>query len=371
MMTTGRATSEATAAFAARFTSLPGNFRPMFGLAASSLGIGTYLGEMDPETDELYRESVRCVISGGVNVIDSAVNYRFQRSERAIGAAIVDLLKEGRIRREELIVSSKGGYITFDGEMPADPRAYFEEAFIKTGLIGPQDLVDNSHCMTPKYLDAMIDKSRSNLGLETLDVYFLHNPEGQLAAVGRTEFLRRMRLVFELLERKVADGVIGVYGTATWNGYRVRPDSEDYLSLQELVDVAAQVGGQNHHFKVIQLPYSLAMPEAFTTPNQKVTGEDQVLTLLEAARVLDIAVWASASLMQGRLAARLPAVVAHAMEGLRTDAQRSIQFVRSTPGVKVALVGMKSADHVAENLETLKHPPASWESFMKLFAKPE
>jgi aryl-alcohol dehydrogenase-like predicted oxidoreductase len=371
MMITGRATPEATASFAARFTNLPGNFRPMFGLPASSLGLGTYLGETDRETDESYWEAVRSVISGGVNVIDSAVNYRFQRSERVIGAAIQSLLDQGLIRREEIIISSKGGYITFDGEMPADPRAYFQEHFVKTGLIGPQDLVDNSHCMTPKYLAAMIEQSRSNLGLDTIDVYFLHNPEGQLAAVGRAEFLRRVRLVFELLERKAADGAIGVYGTATWNGYRVRPDSKDYLSLQELVNLAVEVGGSNHHFKAVQLPYSLAMPEAFTTPNQKIDGEDQALTLLEAARVLEVAVWASASLLQGRLTARLPEVVANALGGLRTDAQRSIQFVRSTPGVNVALVGMKSADHVAENLETLRHSPASFESFMKLFAKAE
>jgi aryl-alcohol dehydrogenase-like predicted oxidoreductase len=370
-MITGKATPEATAAFAGRFPDLPGNFRPMFGLTASSLGMGTYLGESDPETDEMYREAVKQVIGGGVNVIDSAVNYRFQRSERAIGAAFRELLNEARIARDEVIVASKGGYITFDGEMPADPRAYFQEAFVKTGLIGAQDLVDNSHCMTPKYLDAMIKQSRANLGLETLDVYFLHNPEGQLAAVGRTEFLRRVRLVFELFERKVADREIGVYGTATWNGYRVSADNKDYLSLQELVDVATQVAGPNHHFKVIQLPYSLAMPEAFTMPNQKATGEDQKLTLLETARVLGIAVWASASLLQGRLTARLPDMVAGAMEGLRTDAQRSIQFVRSTPGVNVSLVGMKSIDHAAENMETLKHPPAPWESFIKLFSKPE
>lgn len=370
-MITGKATPEGTAAFAARFSKLPGNYRPMFGLAASSLGIGTYLGEMDRETDEMYWEAIRSAVGGGVNVIDSAVNYRFQRSERVIGAALRDLLGEGRIEREGVIVASKGGYITFDGEMPADPRAYFQEVFVKTGLIGPQDLVDNSHCMTPKYLNAMIAQSRANLGLETIDVYFLHNPEGQLAAIGRPEFMRRVRLVFELFERKVAEGEIGVYGTATWNGYRVQPGSKDYLSLQELVDVAAEVGGPNHHFKVVQLPYSLAMPEAFTTPNQKVTGEDQNLTLLEAARVLGIAVWASASLLQGRLTTRLPDAVAQALEGLHTDAQRAIQFVRSTPGVNVSLVGMSSVEHVAENLETLKHPPARFESFMKLFSKAE
>lgn len=369
MMLKGKATRGGTASYAARFTSLPGNFRPMFELAASSLGIGTYLGEMDAETDELYREAAKIAVAGGVNVIDSAVNYRFQRSERSIGAAIKQLIDTGSAGREELVVASKGGYITFDGDMPDNPREYFEAAFVKTGLIGPGDLVDNSHCMTPRYIEAMLDKSRANLGLETIDVYFLHNPEAQVAAVGRAEFMRRVRLVFELLERKVADGAIGVYGTATWNGYRVKPDSADYLSLQELVDLAAAVAGPNHHFKVVQLPYSLAMPEAFTTHNQKIKGEDQMLSMLEAARALGVAVWASASLLQGRLTNRLPEVVAEAMEGLRTDAQRSIQFVRSTPGVNVALVGMKTASHLAENLETLRRPTAPFESFMKLFTK--
>lgn len=368
-MINGKATPAATASYAARFTSLPGNFRSMVELSASSLGIGTYLGEMDRETDEMYRQAAKIAVGGGVNVIDSAVNYRFQRSERAIGAAIRELIDAGSVKREELIVASKGGYITFDGEMPANPREYFDRVFVKPGLIGPGDLVDNSHCMTPRYLAAMLEQSRTNLGLETIDVYFLHNPESQAAAVGRTEFMRRMGLAFELLESKVRDGAIGMYGTATWNGYRVRPDSADYLSLQELVDLAASVGGPGHHFKVIQLPYSLAMPEAFTMQNQQVRGEDQMLSLLEAARALGVAVWASASLLQGRLTARLPEVVADAMDGLRTDAQRSIQFVRSTPGVNVALVGMKTAAHVAENLETLKRPPASFESFMKLFTK--
>ncbi len=368
-MIKGKALSSATASYAARFPDLPGNYRSMFELAASSLGMGTYLGEMDEATDEMYRQAAKAAVLGGINVIDNAVNYRFQRSERSIGAAIADLIEAGQVRRPELIVSSKGGYITFDGEMPADPRAYFDREFVRTGLIGPGDLVDNSHCMTPRYISAMLDRSRANLGLETVDVYFLHNPETQAAAVGREEFKRRLRLVFELLEAKAVEGAIGVYGVATWNGFRMHPDSPDYLSLQEIADLAADIAGQKHHFKVVQLPYSLAMPEAFTTPNQKIRGEGQMLSLLEAARALGIAVWASASLLQGRLTARLPPVVADAMTAMRTDAQRSIQFVRSTPGVNVALVGMKSIAHVQENLETLKHPPAPFESLMKLFTK--
>src|SRR5215469_15778995 len=121
-MIKGKGTPAATTAYAARFANLPGNFRSMFELSASSLGMGTYLGEMDDETDEMYREAAKAAISGGVNVLDSAVNYRFQRSERSIGAAIKELIDARKVKREELIVASKGGYITFDSEMPTNPR---------------------------------------------------------------------------------------------------------------------------------------------------------------------------------------------------------------------------------------------------------
>ncbi|MGD0073786.1 MAG: aldo/keto reductase [Candidatus Binataceae bacterium] len=361
-----RATAEATSAYARRFAELPSHFRPMLGLTGSSIGIGTYLGESDEQTDQNYEEAIQAALQGGINAIDTAVNYRFQRSERAVGRAIARLVAGGQIKREEVIVATKGGYITFDGEVPPNPRAWFDETYVKTGIIKSGELVEDSHCMAPKYLETMIEVSRANLGLETIDVYFLHNPEAQLPVVGREEFNRRVRMAFELFERKVAEGKIAAYGTATWNGFRGDPKGKDYLSLQELVGIATAVAGPEHHFKVIQLPYNLAMPEALTHSNQAVNGGQG--SILDAATRMGVAVWASASILQGRLAARLPDIVGAAMEGLATDAQRAIQFVRSTPGVDVALVGMKSARHVAENLEAAKRPPASADAFAKLFS---
>jgi aryl-alcohol dehydrogenase-like predicted oxidoreductase len=366
-MISGRATAQGTADYAARFANLPGNFRPMLGLQASSVGLGTYLGEMDSATDELYRQSAQLALSRGINVLDTAVNYRFQRSERALGAAIAQLVGEGKVEREAIIVATKGGYITFDGQMPADPSAWFEQHYIANGLIPPAELVDNSHCLNPAYLAAMMDWSRTNLGLETVDVYFLHNPETQLNEVPRPEFLRRMRAAFEMLEQQVSAGRLSVYGTATWSGYRTASRNRDYLSLAELVGLAREVAGQAHHFKVIQLPFSLAAPEALTLANQSLPGHSQPVTLLEAAGELGVVVWASASLMQGRLAVNLPPLVRDAMAGLRTDAQRALQFVRSTPGIDVALVGMKSPRHVLDNLEALTTPPSEQQAYMKLF----
>lgn len=366
-MLKGHVTSAGTADYAGHFSDYNYNYRPMLGTSISSIGIGTYLGDEDAATDLRYAEAIRAAIAGGINLVDTAVNYRCQRSERVIGGVVAELLASGRVRREQIMIATKGGYIAFDGDMPTDPRGWFDENFIQPGIVKPIDLVQGSHCMTPRYLGAMLDISRSNLGLESVDIYYLHNPETQLAAVGHDEFLARIRSAFEFLEAAVAAGKIVCYGTATWNGFRLKPNERGYLSLAELVSAATDVGGTDHHFRVIQLPYNLAMTEALTLRNQILPGGNQV-SLLAAADAMDIAVCASASLLQGQLTSRLPEVLQSAFPEMESDAQRSLQFVRSTPGIDVALVGMSSAAHVAHNLATLKHPPAS-EALMKLFTR--
>ena len=125
-MLKNRATAEDTLAYARRHAELPGNFRPMLGgLSVSSVGIGTYLGEPDEETDQAYAQSIRSALLGGINLIDTAVNYRFQRGERTIGKVLGELVAAGELRREEVVVATKGGYVTFDGTMPPNPRAWF------------------------------------------------------------------------------------------------------------------------------------------------------------------------------------------------------------------------------------------------------
>jgi len=364
----GAATAEGTGRYAGRVgASFPaGHFRALDGRAASSVGLGTYLGREDDATDALYRRSVARALERGFNIVDTAVNYRHQRSERAVGAAIADVVKGGAVARAEVIVSTKGGYIPFDGAMPADPGGYVVATYVEPGIVRPDDIVGGSHCMTPRYLEDQIARSRANLGLETIDVYFLHNPEGQLDEVDRGEFMRRIRDAFGALEAAVAAGHIGCYGTATWNGYREAPEAPGLLSLEAMVGAARDVGGAGHHFKVIQLPYNLAMLEAFTRVNQRV-GNDTVSTL-EAARRLGVYVMASASVYQGQLTRNLPPVIAEYLPGLASDAQRALQFVRSTPGVGTALVGMKSLQHVEENAGVAKAAPMEWEQFKRLFA---
>jgi len=93
-------------------------------------------------------------------------------------------------------------------------------------------------------------------------------------------------------------------------------------------------------------------------------------TVMEAAGELDITLIASASLLQGQVAKNLPEFVAEAF-GLKNDAERALQFVRSSPGITTALVGMSRADHVKANARLVNVAPATTEQFGKLFSRGE
>jgi aryl-alcohol dehydrogenase-like predicted oxidoreductase len=359
----GQATAAGTARFRQRFAHLDaGFFTRALGLDLSSIGLGTYLGEADADTDRAYGQAIRLAPTLGCNLIDTAVNYRCQFSERVIGSALRDLVSSGVLHRDEVVVCTKGGYLSFDGP-PTDAKAWVRETFIDPGIIDWSDIVAHN-VMHAGYIRHQINTSLTNLGLETIDVYYLHNPESQLQGVPRPECLARITACFQELERAVGEGRIGVYGVATWDAFRVDSSSRGSLSMDELVTAARAAGGDAHHFRVVQLPFNLGMPEAFAKPTQHV-GQDR-MPAFEAASRLGLTAFASGSLLQGRLTA-LPPDLAALIPGAATDVQRSLQFVRSTPGVAAALVGMKTAAHVRDNLALGGCPRLSADRVAALF----
>jgi len=383
MSITGHATIEGTTRYRERLereTIAANHFRLEQNLWLSSLGIGTYLGKPDAETDARYTEAVTRAVELGANVIDTAANYRFQRSERSIGAALQALTgnnggaatADSTIARDEIVVCTKGGYIPFDTDAPGGQegvRRYIEETFVKTGVADFSDIAGGSHCMTPKYLAHQIDQSLRNMNLTAIDVYYIHNPESQLGAVSPAEFETRLRAAFEALERSVTDGKIKNYGVATWNGFRVAANARGFHSLERMVELAREVGGAHHHFRFIQLPVNLAMPEALTLSNQTFQGAP--VSVLEAARALEVTVVASASILQGKVARDLSGEIREPLGSLASDALTAIQFTRSTPGITTALVGMSRRAHVEENLQLARLEPARPEQYQRLFSTGE
>jgi aryl-alcohol dehydrogenase-like predicted oxidoreductase len=370
----GHATPEGTTRYRDRFSRLrdAGHFRrpqhvPGAGeLWLSSIGLGTYLGEPDDTTDREYTAAIAAALRSGINVLDTAINYRHQRSERNIGAALRQLIESGELNREEVLVCTKAGYLSFDGNLPPDPRSYFAREYVESGILDPSQLVGGMHCMAPSYLENQIERSRHNLGLETIDVFYVHNPESQLADVARDAFHQRLRDAFAMLEKQVKAGRLGYYGMATWSAFRLPEGSRDSINLADIVEVAQGVGGGDHHFRFIQLPFSLTMPEAYALANQR--NGNQKKSVLAVATEFGLAVVGSATLHQGRLTQGLPDFIVRVL-GLKTDAENAIQFSRSAPGVTTSLVGMGHKEHVAANLKPVLVPPTSLEEWNKLFTQ--
>jgi aryl-alcohol dehydrogenase-like predicted oxidoreductase len=352
-----KAAVTATEAYASRFAERYAAefYRPSAGgEVISSIGIGTYLGECSEQDDADYEDAVATAIASGVNLIDTAINYRCQRSERAVGAAIQRVLRQGT-PREALVICTKGGFLPLADKPPRsrdEYRVYLKREFFDTEILTPDDVVAGGHSIAPGFIRYSIERSRKNLGVDTIDLYYLHNPEQQLAAVTPASLRERLRAAFMVLEDAVARGEIRAYGCATWQALRVAPGSKAHLSLEDLQTIAREVAGDGHHFRAVQMPINLAMPEAFREPTQEVGKNGTLVPALEAARVLGLTVVASASLMQAQLAKDLPPSVRDLFPGQKSDAQRAIAFVRSLPGVTSALVGMRSLRHLTENLES-------------------
>jgi aryl-alcohol dehydrogenase-like predicted oxidoreductase len=339
-----RAVSERAIPFE-HFRAAPG------GLSLSSLGLGTYIGPPDPATDLAVEQAVTVSLaSGRVNVLDTAINYRYQRAERSIGRALGRLIAKGELARESVFVATKHGYFAPDAESKIPPERWVTEELVRPGILDPADVVDDCHAMSPKYLEDQFERSLSNLGLDSIDLVYLHNaPDAQIPTIGREAFLDRLEGAFGFYERLREEGRLGCYGLATWDSLRTPRADPSSFSLEAAVRLARKVGGAHHGFRYVQFPFNLAMPEAAVVSNQSVGGTLE--TLFGAARDLGVSCFTSVPLLQGRLARTGPK-----RTGL-TCAQTALQFARSAPGSLAALIGQKSPTHLSENLEVAARRP--------------
>jgi aryl-alcohol dehydrogenase-like predicted oxidoreductase len=331
------------------------HFRIFDDLSLSSIGMGTYLGQPSLEDDNDIENAVYDSIkSGALNVIDTAINYRAMKSEKSIGRALLRLIKDDIIARDEVFICTKNGYITNDGDYPrVDVMEYMQKMFISTEIIKPNDISSGYNVLNPNYIARCIDKSLVNMHLSSIDLVYIHNAfESWYEDISREEFMQLLSKVFEVYEEYRSRNKIKYYGMATWTCFRVHPNNREYLSLEETVKVAEKVGGKQHGFRFIQLPYNLMYSEAILMKNQDV-GSIKNLTILEAAERLNIGVFTSIPLFQSRLLnAKIPDYA-----GLTGQVEKIIQIIRSTPSVISPLIGQKKPEHVQQNIKIADVPP--------------
>jgi aryl-alcohol dehydrogenase-like predicted oxidoreductase len=341
------------------------HFRIFDGLNLSSLGMGTYLGDATDYEDEAIENAIyESIKSGAMNVIDTAINYRAMKSEKSIGRALLRLIRDRIISREQIFISTKNGYITNDGDFPAiGMMEYMQKMYISPGLISQSDISASYNVLNPTYIERCIDRSLYNMKLSTIDLVYVHNSfESWYQDVTKEEYIEMLRKVFQVYERYRSKNKIRYYGMATWTCFRVPYGSSEYLSLEEIVKLAQSVNegkSNDHGFRFIQLPYNLAYSEALLLKNQNV-GDEKNLSILEAASKLNIGVFTSIPLFQGRL---LHANIPNYNSELTDPVAKLVQVVRSTPSVIAPLLGQKKPEHVEQNLKIADTPPMQVEEF--------
>ena len=363
-MISGFATPEGTRKFAEDSGVPKANYNTFEKLSLSNVGMGTYLGEPDTNTDELVKNAVKQSITSGINIVDTAINYRSQKAERSVGKAVSELVQEKKITRDQIFLSSKNGYVTNDADINLGFWEYVKEEYTQKGIIQEGDITSGYHCMTPKFLSDQLDRSLKNLDVDCIDLMYLHNAvEGQIKDVTAEEILRKLESAFKLYEEKRAEGKIRFYGMATWECFRVSKEDPQYLSLEKMVQLARRFGGEHHGFRFIQLPFNLSYDQALLAKTQEFDWNS--VSVLDAASRLGVGVFTSVPFMQGRLLA--PGVIPDFAD--LAPPLRALQFIRSSPGVLAPLVGQKTSKHVSENLEIMGIPPIPEEEFLALVKK--
>lgn len=330
----------------------------------SSIGFGTYLGAPDDATDTAMERCLVAALRAGVNVIDTAPNYRAERSEAVVGRALAAAAAEG-VRREDVLVCTKIGFLPYHLECPSDPHRYYQQRFVDTGILRPEWMHDTSQCFHPDYIAWQLKESLGRLRSGWVDLYYLHNPEALCLSLTPTQAENVLRAAMRKLAALCQAGKVRFVGLSTWGAF-VNESGPERLALAQLVEWAAKEG-LGTHLRFVQLPLNLAMPTALTTPTQ--THQSRTWSAIRLARHLGLAVFASAPFMNGTLLHKpLPPELAELLPGTRTDAQRCLEFSRSAPGVSSCLVGTTNLDHLQEVLEVAFRPPLAENDFVKAFS---
>lgn len=334
----------------------PSHFKKVENLFLSSLGMGTYLGNQSHLDDDNIKKSIEYSVGeGSVNVIDTAINYRAMLSEKSIGRALTSMIGKGVIGRENIFLCTKNGYATNDGEyQKVDIESYLKTMYIDKGIIDKDDISPSYNIMNPEYISNCIKKSMCNLGIETIDLVYVHNSyESWFDQVDTNTYLEMLLKVFQVYENFRKDGKIRYYGIATWNCFTSKQNDPGYLSLSDVVSVAHKAGGTDNGFKFIQLPFNYYMREPYVLKNQVISDSKNQVSILEAASYYGMHVFTSVPLLQGRLLTNK--FHDKSIDMLPFESARLLQFVRSTPGIVAPLIGQKQLEHSRQNTIVSKY----------------
>jgi hypothetical protein len=262
------ATSEGTLNFSIKFGHLKYRRLGTTGLYSSPAGFGGY--RIHNSVEE-HRNALKLAITNGINLIDTSSNYADGGSEELVGSVINELILNGKLRRDAIIIVSKGGYLQGQNFKLSQHLKQQNKPFPELVEYSPQ----LEHCIHPEFLEDQLTRSLNRLNLKTLDVYLLHNPEyyllwahnnGIKLSKAREEMYKRIEKAFLHLEIEVQNKRICYYGVSS-NSFPVASNRYDFLELERIQQMAESISA-DHNFRVVQFPFNLLEDGAFNQKNQ-------------------------------------------------------------------------------------------------------
>ncbi len=301
----------------------------------SRLGLGTHLGDFSDEVSGQYQKAIAYALQNGIASIDGAINYRGMRSEKDEGAAIRKLISDGVLQREDFCITSKAGLLFGDITERMNPRMYLDRE------LKPRGITEKDFCeydgllqtLNPAFFEIALEKSLQNLGLETIDIHYIHIPEITRAGTDEASFYDSMESLFCWYESKVAEGKIRYFGLALEFMGKEPENEKWHFELEELKQRALKAGNGDTHLKYVIYEYNIGCSYPVTAVSQTVDG--QAVTLAEACRRLGFETVASMPFAMG--------------EALKDhSAKELLEFALG--GADHVIVGSKSMEHIRELL---------------------
>jgi len=298
------------------------------GLTVSLLGLGgggnSRLGLSVGQDENHAAEVVRAGLDMGLTMLDTARGYG---TERAVGLAL-----RGR-KRDQVVVSSKSPY---DDESER--------------LLSAQDFAQN------------LDTSLRELGLEWIDIYFIHGLAAESYAAVRERFL-------PVLQQARQAGKIRFFGLT---------EQFEHDTRHEMLRLALR----DEDWDVFMVGHNLINPSA----RERVLAETRrrgiaTLGMFAVRRGLIDPGWLRKLLrrlaqngeVEPGLADQENLMAALGLEGVcETLAEAAYRFSAFTPGMDCVLSGTSSAAHLRQNLEAVRRgplPPAALARLQELFGR--
>jgi len=304
----------------------------------SRLGLGTHLGDVTPEFCQKQQEAIRYALCHGMNIVDTAINYRGNIAEKDVGNAISELIRTGQKRREDIFIASKAGLLYGDITQKRNPKKYFEEVLEPAGLLWSDYSRKGGlyQTLNPKHFEIALEKSLNNLQIETLDAHYIHIPEITFANYGDELFYQQLETLFVWYENKIAAGKLRSYGMALEFTTLEPEESKWCFSIERVHELAKKAGNGHSHLRFIQLPYSILYPGALTHKTQIIEG--QHISMIEACHDLGLTVVGS-----------MPYAMGQGFD--KFTAPEMLRF--ALDGADIVNIGSSNIEHISEALEQL------------------